>query len=224
MKVTTLHRHCTVCRPGRLQYGALHIYAALSWVTSASVDQATKAKEQQDWLSSAMQLYVGLKYWRRSHLQDSWFCNQENLWQPIFGSAAGMMMVGWRGVGCWAAGPHHSSVCQYFSVWIPQSTTDDCTVFLSCRIGCEFSELDWHSISPVVPGTDAARRGAAAETTAAAPHPACAPSRPGRRGAVPYLWIFLPYKYTTHTSNTHQPVPWSKLVFTKQQTFYLRRR
>ena len=172
-----------------------------------------------------MQLYVGLKYWRRSHLQDSWFCNQENLWQPIFGSAAGMMMVvGWRGVGCWAAGPHHSSVCQYFSVWIPQSTTDDCTVFLSCRIGCEFSELDWHSISPVVPGTDAARRGAAAETTAAAPHPACAPSRPGRRGAVPYLWIFLPYKYTTHTSNTHQPVPWSKLVFTKQQTFYLRRR
>ena len=50
-----------------------------------------------------MQLFVDLKYWRRSHLQDSWFCNQENLWQPIFGSAAGMMMVGWRGVGCWAA-------------------------------------------------------------------------------------------------------------------------
>ena len=35
---------------------------------------------------------------------------------------------------------HHSSVCHYFSVWISQSTTDDCTVFLSCRIGCEFSE------------------------------------------------------------------------------------
>ena len=90
------------------------------------------------------------------------------------------------------AGPTiHLSVIIFLSeLYSPtlQSTTDDCKVFLSCRIGCEFSELDWHSISPVVPGTDAARRGAAAEeTTAAAPHPACAPSRPGRRGAVPYL-------------------------------------
>ena len=122
MKVTTLHRHCTVCRPGRLQYGALHIYAALSWVTSAGVDQATK--EQQDWLSSAMQLFVDLKYWRRSHLQDSWFCNQENLWQPIFGSAAGMMMVGWRGVGCWAAGllgrTIHLSVSIFLSEFLSQ--------------------------------------------------------------------------------------------------------